>query len=156
MKFSIISAAAFIAAVSAAPAEVTTRELSNIVVPVDVLPVTAPVDNDAAPFTTQALNEKRGLKSKRATLVVDVYLDLNGSGRHEGLWTDTQRCYNLGNGWPDEITSLSVPNGFGCIFYRDKNCNNNDYRLTVPGGNFIGDLRVYNFDDIISSYLCYQ
>ncbi|KAF2819299.1 hypothetical protein CC86DRAFT_460450 [Ophiobolus disseminans] len=148
MRFTILTAA-LISAATALPSSP-----SNFLAPVQNIPPTPPVDDNAAPFAIAA-SEKRDL-AKRATLIVDVYLDLDGTGRHEGLYTDTQRCYNLGNGWPDEITSLKVPNGFGCVFYRDTNCNNNDNRLTVPGGNFVRDLRVYNMDDKISSYLCYQ
>lgn len=33
-----------------------------------------------------------------------------------------QHCYNLGNSWPNAISSLSVPRGHGCIFYNRNNC----------------------------------
>ncbi|KAH7138608.1 hypothetical protein B0J11DRAFT_574570 [Dendryphion nanum] len=153
MKFiATLSAAALIALVSAVPAPGTP---SNIEVPADIpdhfpsvqgLPKVVP---EGEPLVKRAI-------AKRATLTVDVWMDSDRRGRHEGLITTTQKCYNLGNGWPDEISSLSVPSGFGCIFYRNNGCNNNEHRLTVPGGNYIANLQTYNFNDIISSYLCYN
>ncbi|KAF1847391.1 uncharacterized protein K460DRAFT_363467 [Cucurbitaria berberidis CBS 394.84] len=162
MRFFALTAA-LIGAVSALPADAVHQSASNFLAPEQNIPDTPPVVEGKSAFTSGTASKRdTGIAisnkslSKRATLVVDVYYDLNGAGRHEGLYTDTQRCYNLGNGWNDQITSLRVPNGFGCIFYRNNGCGVGDYRLTVPGGNFIPDLRTYNFDDIISSYLCYN
>ncbi|KAF2262027.1 hypothetical protein CC78DRAFT_570008 [Lojkania enalia] len=156
MKFITVSTALFVAAVSGAPVE--NQIPPNIEVDLKVLPAFTPVIKGAPFVSTPGEEVKRDVAdlSKRATLTVDIWIDANRAGRHEGLITDTQRCYNLGNGWNDEISSLSVPNGFGCIFYRDNGCSNNDYRLTVPGGNYIANLQTYNFNDIISSYLCYN
>ncbi|KAH7121182.1 hypothetical protein B0J11DRAFT_590087 [Dendryphion nanum] len=97
---------------------------------------------------------KRSIE-KRAGLYVDIWIHPNQVGRHEALWTETQRCYGIGNGWNDEISSLSVPNGFGCTFFRDGGCSDRDEWLIVPGGNYIPDLTRWNFDNKISSYICY-
>ncbi|KAF2678131.1 hypothetical protein K458DRAFT_395201 [Lentithecium fluviatile CBS 122367] len=85
-------------------------------------------------------------------------MNANKGGRHEGLITTTDKCYNLGNGWNNEISSLEVPSGFGCIFYEDNDYNPNDKRLTVTGHYYVANLAnavggiVFNI--IISSYLC--
>ncbi|KAI1129104.1 hypothetical protein F5Y10DRAFT_264419 [Nemania abortiva] len=166
MQFKIIISATFLAAVVAAlPADVVPQGPPNVLAPVQSIHDTPPVVAGTRPFVSQPA-EKRNISTpigdvgtsvaKRATLTVDIWQDINRGGRHEGLITDTQRCYNLGNGWNDEISSLSVPGGFGCIFYEDSNCDPNDFRLTVTGSYFVSNCGDYGFNDIISSYLCYN
>ncbi|KAI0872700.1 hypothetical protein GGS24DRAFT_502523 [Hypoxylon argillaceum] len=161
----VLSGAVMVAAVAALPADLISQGPSNVLAPVQSFHDTPPVVANTEPFVSLA-TEKRGVSApigyvertvaKRATLTVDIWMDINGGGRHEGLITDTQRCFNLLNGWNDQISSLSVPSGFGCIFYEDINCDNNDHRLTVTGSFFVANAGDYGFNDIISSYLCYN
>jgi hypothetical protein len=163
MRFVVLTAALALGAAALPAINVARDEPTNTVAPVDVTPEHPPVDDNAEPFIIAA-SEKRSVAveteersvAKRATLHIDIWIDSDKRGRHEGLYTVTQKCYNIGNGWNDEISSLSVPKGFGCIFYRNKNCSNDDNRLTVPGGNYIANLKKYDFNDKISSYLCYN
>ncbi|KAJ8133018.1 hypothetical protein O1611_g605 [Lasiodiplodia mahajangana] len=131
-----ISLAAFGAAL---PTETVPSGPSNVLSPVQSEHLTPALIEGQKPYVigtpqpnvTVSLEGEEALLDKRATLVVDIWADINQGGRHEGLITDTQRCYNLGNGWNDQVSSLSVPSGFGCIFYQDSNCNPNDFRRSI-------------------------
>ncbi|KAH8719261.1 hypothetical protein GQ44DRAFT_762127 [Phaeosphaeriaceae sp. PMI808] len=121
----------------------------------------APVSGGAKPFTVAALAKREvAVKAKsldkREDLAIEVWQDSDQHGRHESFYIRINRCYNLSNGWEDQISSLSVPNGFGCDFFRDIDCNNGDFRLNVPGGNYIANLGTYGFNDIMSSFRCYR
>lgn len=78
----LLLSAALVALASATPAK---RAQANI--PVDVpLPASFPaVVDGATPFVSGAAS-----KVKRATLIVDVWMDSDRAGRHEGLYTDSK------------------------------------------------------------------
>jgi hypothetical protein len=115
------------------------------------VPLDTPTENN----NVTVVKRDSGLE-KRQTIVVDVYFDNNYQGRHEGLFTDINKCYSLGNGWNDQISSLKVPSGYGCYFYRNTGCDSNDNWLRVTNPLNLPDLRVYDFNDKASSYLCYR
>lgn len=83
MRFTILTTA-LVSAVMAFPAS-----QSNVLAPVQDIPITAPVVDFAEPFAIAAIEKREASLTKRATLIVDVYLDLDGTGRHEGLFTDS-------------------------------------------------------------------
>ncbi|KAK3303891.1 uncharacterized protein B0T15DRAFT_494392 [Chaetomium strumarium] len=152
----LLLAAVFTSLVSAIPAK---RAQPNI--PLDVAIPTSfpPVQDGATPYVTNNADKAKREeaiegRAAAATLIVDIWEDADRGGRHEGLYTDTQKCYGLFNGWNDRITSLSVPNGYACYFWSDADCQGN--RLSVPGGNYIANVGVYGFNDVISSYLCWN
>ncbi|KAI0101507.1 hypothetical protein GGR51DRAFT_529959 [Nemania sp. FL0031] len=148
----------------ALPTDTVPSGPSNVLSPVQGEHITpAPIDGQKPYVTgvseqnvTASLKGEEAGLNKRATLIVDIWADINQGGRHEGLISDTQRCYNLVNGWNDQVSSLSVPSGFGCIFYQNNDCNPNDFRLTVTGAYYVSNVGDYGFNDIISSYLCYN
>ncbi|KAI1193932.1 hypothetical protein F5X97DRAFT_338301 [Nemania serpens] len=128
-----LSLAAFGAAL---PTDTTASGPSNVLSPVQSEHITPALIEGQKPYVTEvskrnvavSLGGEKARMSKRATLIVDIWADSYQGGRHEGLITDTQRCYNLYNGWNDQISSLFVPAGFGCIFYRNNDCNPGDTR----------------------------
>ncbi|KAI1158876.1 hypothetical protein F5B18DRAFT_639305 [Nemania serpens] len=167
MKFqTILSAVTLIVGVIALPATSAYEGPSNRPVSVQNLPDTPEVYDGAQPFLT--LVTKRGVESApkevrvidlsrrttHASLVIDIWQDSNRGGRHEGLYSDTQVCYELYNGWNDQISSLYVPSGFGCQFYQDGGCSGS--YLQVPGNYYLPDLLGWSFNDLISSYRCYN
>ncbi|KAI1752064.1 hypothetical protein F4782DRAFT_547332 [Xylaria castorea] len=156
-----ISLAAFGAAL---PTDTVPNGPSNVLSPVQSEHITPALIEGQEPYVmgasernvTVSLEGEEARLNKRATLIVDIWGDINQGGRHEGLTSDTQRCYNLGNGWNDQVSSLSVPSGFGCIFYQNSNCGSGDFRLTVTGAYYVSNLGDYGFNDIVTSYLCYN
>ncbi|KAF2819261.1 hypothetical protein CC86DRAFT_472098 [Ophiobolus disseminans] len=162
MRF-FLPLAAFAMGVAALPASNVVRDgPANILSLVQDAFEHAPVVDGAEPFViagsskrSVAVNAVGKYLVKRA-LVVDIWQNSDRNGRHEGLFTDTNKCYNLGNGWNDQVSSLSVPNGYGCDFFRNNDCNNNDSRLNVPGGVYVANLSTYGMNDMISSYRCYN
>ncbi|KAF2678132.1 hypothetical protein K458DRAFT_436045 [Lentithecium fluviatile CBS 122367] len=96
--------------------------------------------------------DKRGLEKR--SFHIQVWADINRGGRHQQLTTDVQKCYNLGNHWPNSISSLQVPRGHGCVFYNRNHCPQNGAHLTVPGATYVANLG--RFNDKINSYLCYN
>ncbi|KAH8587776.1 hypothetical protein B0O99DRAFT_640769 [Bisporella sp. PMI_857] len=130
-------------------------ELSNKEVGIDSVPA-LPSSKEPAAFLSPGAQprgqnaEKRAQLAKRA-IVVDVYADSNFNGRHEGLTSDLNRCYNLGNGWNDVISSLRVPGGTsGCTFFVDAGCGGFGFGY-LPGDR---PTIVSSLNDRISSYRC--
>ncbi|KAF1993525.1 hypothetical protein P154DRAFT_527713, partial [Amniculicola lignicola CBS 123094] len=160
MKFTSVLYAAVLTAVAAATPVEGKRGVSNIeVVAKDPLIIPVVHDGDKPYIKASGAVTKRSNVMKR-TLVVDIWADRDRGGRHEGLISDEQRCYQLGNGWNDQVSSLSVPGGWGCIFYRNNDCGNGDVRLTISNGGYISNLQDYswegiNFNDMISAYRCW-
>ncbi|KAI0538507.1 hypothetical protein GGR58DRAFT_501171 [Xylaria digitata] len=153
---------ALVADVAASPVGTIYRGQPNILALLQNIPCPPAVNDNATLFTAPAtdthgipppLNDVERRLAKWATLVVDIWIDVSQQGRHEGLATDTQRCYNLMNDWNDQVSTLFVLGDFGRILYADTNCNNDDSRLTVPNGNYIANLETHGFNNIISSYL---
>ncbi|KAF2972651.1 hypothetical protein GQX73_g938 [Xylaria multiplex] len=141
MQLLTILCATLLASLGAAlPAEPVSSGPSNILSPVQGERVTPAVVEGLEPYVTgvskrsssESLESREAELHKRATLIVDIWADINQGGRHEGLTSDTQKCYNLANGWNDQISSLFVPSGFGCIFYQNNDCNPNDFHELSP------------------------
>lgn len=94
----VLSGAVMVAAVAALPADLISQGPSNVLAPVQSFHDTPPVVANTEPFVSLA-TEKRGVSApignvertvaKRATLTVDIWMDINGGGRHEGLITDS-------------------------------------------------------------------
>ncbi|KAF2825482.1 hypothetical protein CC86DRAFT_383355 [Ophiobolus disseminans] len=148
--------AAIILGATAFPSNAIARDETgpaNIPAPVQTTVEHAPVVDGAEPFVVDAAPSL----AKRGTLIVEVWQGFFRGERHESLSTQTQTCYNLGNGWSDVISSLSVPNGFGCDFYENGNCGKNGGKqLNVGGGGYVDRLDKYAMNDAITSYRCYN
>ncbi|KAF2120061.1 hypothetical protein BDV96DRAFT_683595 [Lophiotrema nucula] len=155
MKF-LISAALLAAVAFGAPVE-QSQTPSITPVGIDYTPPHLPVDQPGVYETNSGDAPKTGIVlTKRATLTIDVWADSNFNGRHEGLRSNTNQCYTLGNGWNDQISSLKVPSGFSCIFYANSGCPSGQSTLTVASTNVPNLDNGSGWNDVISSYLCYN
>ncbi|KAH7356225.1 hypothetical protein BKA66DRAFT_574671 [Pyrenochaeta sp. MPI-SDFR-AT-0127] len=168
MKF-FVAAALFTAVLGAPLTDLVERDVNGTETITDVGPAFPPehaahintIFTSDTPADTAVVKRnaevdlaERSELSKRAILI-DVWLDTNRGGRHEGLWTDINRCYNLGNGWNDAISSLQTPPDFGCYFYEHGNCQG-AWLSTSKSGSFIFvNTPDWGFNDRISSYLCW-
>ncbi|RDL34669.1 uncharacterized protein BP5553_07797 [Venustampulla echinocandica] len=151
MKFlSLVAVTAFFATIQGAPVEPAESTASNTWVPLDVLPELPPG------VTFETTVDKRDELAKRSDLKLTVYQDNRFGGRREDLATDVQKCYELGNHWSDVITSLKVPKGYGCSFYTDGRCTGDTFN--VAGPDAVPHVKHFGkqFNDKISSYLCYR
>lgn len=95
MKFFAFTTALIMGA-AALPADPEVHESpNNFLDPVQSFHETPVVVDGAAPFVIEATGkrsidvEERGL-AKRATLTVDIWIDANKRGRHEGLVTTSE------------------------------------------------------------------
>ncbi|CAO2658202.1 Nn.00g059250.m01.CDS01 [Neocucurbitaria sp. VM-36] len=98
--------------------------------------------------------EARSELTKRS-IVIDIWQDTNRGGRHEGLITDINRCYDLGNGWNDAISSLQTPPNYGCYFYVDGGCKGGFLSISKGDSFVFVNTPDWGYNDKISSYLCW-
>ncbi|GAW27345.1 hypothetical protein SAMD00023353_11200050 [Rosellinia necatrix] len=149
---------------AALPAESVPSGPPNILSPVQGKHVTPAVVEGLEPYipgvskrsVSESLESRKAELHNRAILIFDIWEDVNQGGRQECLVSNTQTCYNLENGWNDLVSSLLIPSGFGCIFYQNINCDPFDFQLIVTGAYYVSNVGDYGFNDIISSYLCYN
>ncbi|KAF2476868.1 uncharacterized protein BDR25DRAFT_348802 [Lindgomyces ingoldianus] len=109
-----LSTAMLMAAVSSLP----TTEDSITEFPLETLPFIPDLPEGSPPVVFNADGSVLTRRQVSRSIGVDVYYDPNGGGRHEKLWVFDNGCFDLGNGWDDQITSLNVPGDVGCNFYR--------------------------------------
>lgn len=96
MRFSIplVAFALGVAALPAADVDAPANIVADIQTPYDHPPQ---VDGGEMDLTRIAASDKRSVAveavkntlAKRATIIIDVYQDNNGGGRHQGLYTDS-------------------------------------------------------------------
>ncbi|XPS76161.1 hypothetical protein M3J09_008219 [Ascochyta lentis] len=124
MKYLTIISLSTLAVLAAALPQ-GTNEVEDVE-PVDIGTIPAMPDSlkDGAPVTSTAGDdvdpEKRGIEKR--DFGIDIWQDPNQGGRHQTLHVNAQQCYNLGNSWNNAISSLHVPKGHGCIFYKARKC----------------------------------
>ncbi|CAO1597572.1 MAG: hypothetical protein LQ349_001079 [Xanthoria aureola] len=83
---------------------------------------------------------------------VKVCKDINFRGRCETLTANKQRCYDLFNGWSNEISAFGPERGTSCTIYDNRGCYGPEYAgIRYPG---ISDLRRVGWNDRASSYRC--
>ncbi|KAF1836180.1 hypothetical protein BDW02DRAFT_567224 [Decorospora gaudefroyi] len=162
--FTTLSAATIVALAAAIP---VADEPSNIPAPFDMeLPAGLPTASDGAVVWYSGEASAKRSMEKRSDTKIEVWASTNKRGRHETLHSDFNKCYNLGNGWNDDIESVTVYATTGCVFYNKGNCNKDDSngrRLTVSGtattGTHVASLLdggSGGLNNMVSSYLCFR
>ncbi|KAI4250182.1 MAG: hypothetical protein L6R40_000354 [Gallowayella cf. fulva] len=81
-----------------------------------------------------------------------VCINANFSGRCERLRNTKGNCYNLYNGFDNEISSVGPDSGTTCELFDDKYCTGSSVPgIVAPGIYHLSD---YGFNDRASSYRC--
>ncbi|KAH6666633.1 hypothetical protein B0J14DRAFT_604047 [Halenospora varia] len=166
MKFTLPTMTAFLATTilalpSPAP-EITTQLVSDFNIP-------APTSEQLAAFAaipkepstpagatlSSTQNKERSVIEARDEVYLTITADANWQGRRETLTAQRGQCFNLGNGWPDTISSVGPNTGTTCCLFDNYNCRNGGgfelCGITFPG---IANLHAINWGDRANSFKC--
>ncbi|KAI4284659.1 MAG: hypothetical protein L6R38_001237 [Xanthoria sp. 2 TBL-2021] len=145
-KIAYIILGALSALTSATPVDtVAPAEATGSVAPVPVGPTPDPVSNVTA--TEIGPNARAGP-------TVKVCTNAGFSGRCATFGSTNRICYILPSAYNDVVSAFGPSQGQTCTIYQDTNCKGNSRSgIRFPG---ISDLRAVDFNDRMTSYLCFN
>ncbi|KAJ6579937.1 hypothetical protein DFH09DRAFT_1360607 [Mycena vulgaris] len=89
----------------------------------------------------------------RALVSITVCTDVNFGGQCLLITTPEHQCATVGGLFSDSVSSIRLDPNVSCDFFQDTGCSGSSGSLRI---NFVSenDLRLQNFNDVISSWKC--